>query len=152
MKILLMSMTTLLAAAFFQAPTTPPMKMGLWEENATLKMQQPDGTDKTTSQKLRICTTESNWLRLMGPTAKDACPKTNEVWSKNGYSFDLACPGKPKQASVAIHFDSPESEHGSIDDYETPDGKPMKMHGEYEAHWVGAACGDVSSEYPVIVR
>jgi hypothetical protein len=152
MKILLTSMTTLLAAAFFQAPTTPPEKMGLWEENTTLKMQQPDGTDRITSQKLRICITPSNWLRLMGPTAKGACPKTNELWSKNSYSFDVACAGKPKQASVAIHFDSPKSQHGGMDDYETPDGKPMKMHAEFEGHWVSAACGDVSTEDPVIVR
>lgn len=152
MKILLTSMTTLLAATFFQVPTTPPMKMGLWEMNTTAKTQLPDGTEKTTAQKLRICITEANWLKLMGPTAKDACPKTNEVWSKNGYSFDVACSGKPKGASVAIHFDSLELQHGIIDVYSTPDGKPMKMHGEDESHWVSATCGDVSTEHPVVVR
>ncbi len=131
-------------------PHTVPMTDDV--ENTTLKMQQPDGTDKTTSQKMRICITESNWLRLMGPTAKDACPKTNEVWSKNSYSFDVGCAGKPKQASVAIHFDSLESQHGSLDDYETPNGKPMKMHGQFKDHWVSAECGDVSTENPVILR
>jgi hypothetical protein len=152
MKILLTSMTTLLAATFFQVPATPPMKMGLWEMNGTSKVRQPDGTEKTTSQKLRICETESNWLRLMGPTAKEACPKTNEVWSKSGYSFDVACAGKPKMASVTIHFDSLELQHGAIDIYALPDGTPMKMHGEHEGHWVSEACGDVSTEHPVIVR
>jgi hypothetical protein len=152
MKILLTSMTTLLAAAFFQVPTTPPMKMGLWEMNTTAKTQQPDGTDKTTSQKLRVCITEANWLKMIGPTAKDACPKTNELWSKNGYSFDVACAGKPKMASVAIHFDNPELQHGTIDFSALPNGTPMKMHGESEDHWVSAACGDVSTEHPVIVR
>jgi hypothetical protein len=151
MKILLTSMTTLLAATFFQVPATPPMKMGLWENNTTATIQQPDGTEKTTSQKVRICLTEANWLTLMGPTAKDACPKTNEVWSKNGYSFDTACVGKPKTGSVAIHFDSLESQHGTIDIFSLG-GSPVKIHVESEGHWVSAACGDVSTEHPVIVR
>jgi len=152
MKTLLTSMTTLLAATFFQAPATPPMKMGLWENNTTAKIQQPDGTEKTTSQKTRICLTEANWLTLMGPTAKDACPKTNEVWSKNSYSFDLACSGKPKIGSAVIHFDSPETQHMTLDSYALPDGTPMKMHAESEDHWVSAACGDVSTEHPVVVQ
>ena len=152
MKVLLTSMTTLLAATLFQAPSTPPLKMGLWESNSSTRVQQPDGTEKTTTSKHRNCATETNWLREMGPTAKEACPKINEVWSKDNYSFDVQCAGKPKMAMVAVHFDSLESQHLVIHLFATPDGTPMKMDGEGESHWVSASCGDVSPDHPVIVR
>jgi hypothetical protein len=152
MKILLTSMTTLLAAAFFQAPSKPPMKMGLWESTTTSTMQQPDGTEKSTSTRHRNCVTESNWLKQMGPTAREACPKTNEVWSKDEYSFDVACSGKPKMATVSVHFDSPESQHLTIHFFTAPDGSPMKLDGQGETHWVSASCGDVSPDHPVLMR
>jgi hypothetical protein len=151
MKILLTTATTLLAATFFQAPTTAPMRMGLWEITTHYKTQQPDGTEKTSTRIFRNCTTETNWLKEMGPTAPNACPKTNEVWSKNGYSFDVACPGKPKVASVSVHFDSPETEHVVMHMLPSPE-TPMKLDAEGDAHWVSASCGDVSPDHPVLVR
>ena len=152
MRTLLTFLTPLLAAALLQAPAKPPMKMGLWEENSTLKVPQPNGTDKTTSRVVRSCITPANWLELMGPTAQGACPKTNEVWSNGDYSFDVACTGKPKEASVEVHFSDPESQYGSVDVYTSPEGAPAKMHGKFEGHWVSADCGDVSPDHPVLVR
>jgi len=142
----------LLVAAMFQAPAKPPVKMGLWESNGTTKMQMPDGTEKTTSSILRSCYTPTSWLKLMGPTAKEACPKINEVWSASDYSFDVQCSAKPKMAEVKVHFDSLEKDHGSMDFYAMPDGTPMKLHGDFESHWVSADCGDVSPDHPVLVR
>jgi hypothetical protein len=152
MKILLASAATLLAATFFQAPATPPMKMGLWESTSTAKVQQPDGTEKSTIRTYRNCVTETNWLTQMGPTAKEACPKANEVWTKDSYSFDVACQGKPKMASVSVHFDNLETQHIHLQIFAAPDGTPMKVDMGGETHWVSAACGDVPADHAVLVR
>jgi hypothetical protein len=149
---MLIPIATLIAAAAFQAPTKPPMKMGLWESTGTMKVRQPDGTSKEIQRITRDCRTPENWLTQMGPTAKEACPKANEVWTKDTYSFDVACAGKPKQASIIVHFDSPESEHVQFDDFVLPDGSPSNLHMEFSAHWVSAACGDVVPSHPVIIR
>jgi hypothetical protein len=151
MKILMPFAATLLTTTLFQAPTTPPMKLGLWEATVTSTVKQADGTDKTTSRLLRNCVTKENWLTLMGPTTKNACPKANEVWTKDSYSFDVTCSGKPKTGTVTIHFDTPETEHGSLDISAMPDGTPVNMHVTFTDHWVSAACGDVSPDHPVVV-
>jgi hypothetical protein len=149
---LLKSALPILAVAMFQVPANPPMKLGLWEMKGTVKISQPHGTDKTMSRVIRNCFTPDNWLKLMGPTASGACPKTNEAWSKDNYSFDVECSGKPKMASINIHFDNQETQHGIADVFTTPDGTPTKMHQEFEGRWVNAECGDVSPDHPVIVR
>jgi hypothetical protein len=152
MKMMLMPIATLLTAGLFQAPSTAPLKLGLWEATLTTHVKQADGTDKVSNRVTRSCMTNDNWLTLMGPTAKDACPKANEVWTKDSYSFDVACSGKPKMASVAIHFDTPETEKGTIDFFGMPDGSPFTMHGSFSSHWVGAECGDVAPGSPVLIR
>ena len=144
--------TAVLLAAFFQAPANPPMKMGLWESRATDKIRQPDGTDKIANRVVRNCVTRQNWLTLMGPTAIGACPKTNEAWTKDSYSFDVTCPDKPRLATVTIHFETPETQRGTLDMYSSPDGAPLSVHSEFEEHWIGADCEDVSPDHPVIVR
>jgi Protein of unknown function (DUF3617) len=149
---MLLPIAALLGVGFFQAPANPPIKMGLWESKGTFKMPQADGTTKDTSRVMRNCKTPQTWVRMMGPTAKDACPKTNEVWTKDSYSFDVMCSGKPKMASVSVQFDSPETEHGTLDMFALPDGSPKKMHQEYTEQWIGADCGDVSPDHPVLVR
>jgi hypothetical protein len=152
MKILMSCAATLLTATLFQAPTAPPMKLGLWESNGTSTIKQPDGTDKITSRIMRNCKTKENWLTQMGPTGPHSCPKVDEVWTRDSYSFNTACPGKPKTGGATIHFDTPEAEHGSLDITATPDGMPFNMHATFTEHWVSSACGDVSPDHPVVVR
>jgi len=152
MKIMLKPAITLLAATMLQAPARLPIKMGLWESSGAFKVKHPDGSEKTVNRVMRNCATPESWLKQMGPTAPGACPKVNEVWTKDSYSFDTACTGKPKTASVSVHFDSLESYHGSLDIFTLPDGTPSSMHHEFESHWVSDACGDVSPEHPVLVR
>ena len=87
---LLLMCTSLLLA---QAPATPPMKIGLWQaevSSTTGHSTAPDG--KTNRRTVLSCVTPGNWLTLMGPTAKDACPKVDEVWTAHSYRFDLQCP------------------------------------------------------------
>jgi hypothetical protein len=151
MKIL-MPFTALLVATLLHAPTTPPMKLGLWQSTGISTLKQADGTDKTTSRIMRNCVTKENWLTQLGPTAKNACPKANEVWTKDSYSFDTACSGKPKTGTVTVHFDTPETEHGSLDISAMPDGSPFSMHANFTSHWVSSACGDVTPDHPVVVR
>jgi hypothetical protein len=153
---MLLPIAALLGASFFQAPVDPPIKMGLWESKGTFKMPQADGTIKESNRLMRNCKSRQSWVTLMGPTAKGACPKTNEVWTKDSYSFDVACSGKPKTASVEVQFVSPETEHGTLDLFSMPDGSPIpgtgKIRQEFTEHWIGADCGDVSPEHPVLVE
>lgn len=150
MKILI-PFAAILTATLFQAPSTPPIKLGLWESTGGTTVKQADGTDKTTSRIMRHCVTKENWLTQMGPTGNHSCPKVNEVWTKDSYSFDTACSGKPKTGTVTVHFDTPETERVSIDILAMPDGAPLNMHAMFTDHWVSAACGDVLPNHPVVV-
>jgi hypothetical protein len=130
------------------APSTPPIKMGLWESVPAASTGAQAGQPQRT---VRSCQTPSTWVKQMGPTAKDACPKTNEVWTANSYSFDVQCSGKPKMASVSVTFDTPETMHGSFDMTAMPDGTPRAMHRDFQQRWVAADCGDVTPEHAVTV-
>ncbi len=137
-----------LSTTVFQAPANPPMKMGLWEEvGGTMPSKGPGG--KASSRVVRSCFTPANWLKLMGPTAKDACPKSNEVWRANAYSFDVQCAGKPKVASVSVVFDNPQTNHLTLDLF-SPSGA-VSMHDASQGHWVSSECGDVSPDTPVVI-
>ena len=84
-------------AALAQAPTTPPMKLGLWQFDTTSKTQAGTAPgEKSGKRTVMSCITKNNWLTLLGPTASNACPKTNEAWTGQSYRFDVQCPGKPK--------------------------------------------------------
>jgi hypothetical protein len=133
-------------SALAQVPTEPPMKMGLWEMTS-----KTDLAGKANIRTVRNCINQTNWLKMMGPTAKEACPKINEVWTASSYSFDVQCTGKPKFASINVHFDSPEDQHVSLDMLTTPDGAPLNLHHDLTGHWLGADCGNVEPGKPVVV-
>jgi hypothetical protein len=155
MKMLLIALVMLLVATFSQAvaqmPAKPPIKMGLWDLDRTSKTTRPDGNEGTTSHKFQTCVTESNWSTLVGPTAP-GCTKTNEVWSTKSYDFDVACPTNPKTASIAIHFDNPETQHVILHVYATHEGTPVNIAQEVEGRWISATCGDVSTDRPAPVH
>ena len=133
-----------------QQPTTAPMKMGLWEAKGIVNSDTPSKQERI----VRSCITPDNWLKMMGPTGPGACPKINEVWTKDNYSFDVQCSGKPKLATVSVHFIDPSTDHVIFDMYTTPSGEPLptKMHNEADSHWVSESCGDLSPKGAVIVR
>ena len=136
----------------FQAPKEPPMKMGLWESTLQGTVKLPDGSSKDFTRVLRNCTTPDNWLVNLGPTSAEACPKANEVWTANSYTFDVGCPGQKRSASVSMHFDSPESHHGVIDLFVDGENQPANQHLELSDRWIGVACGEVSPDRPTVVR
>ena len=148
------AMLTALAAMTFaftasaQQPATPPMKMGLWEAKGIVSGDTPSKQERI----VRSCITPDNWLKMMGPTGPGTCPKINEVWTKDTYSFDVQCTDKPKLASVSVHFIDPSTDHVILDMHTTPTGEPLNRHQEIDSHWVSAACGDLSPTSPVIVR
>ena len=148
----LAALTFTLAAAA-QQPANPPMKMGLWESKGVVSpgsdiKDTPAGHERT----MRNCVTPENWLKMMGPNGPGTCPKVNEVWTKDTYSFDVQCSGKAKMASVNVHFIDMQTEHVILDISATPTGEPMKVHQDINEHWVSEACGDVSPTHPVLVR
>ena len=149
---MIVSPALLLLSVLLQAPSEPPMKMGLWETTLNVTMTTPDGSARTMTHVLRSCTTRDTWQAHLGPTSAEACPKTHEVWTKDSYSFDIACPGQPKDASVSVHFTTMEEQHIVVDTYRTPSGDPVKQHLDGMSHWTGADCGDVSPDRPVPVR
>ena len=150
--LLLKCSAALLAAAMFQAPKEPPMKMGLWEITLHSSTKLPDGTSRDITHVLRTCTTRDNWLVKLGPTSVEACPKANEKWAADSYSFDVGRPGQTRVASISIHFDTPETQHGTIDLFVDSEGQPARSHSESTERWIGEACGDVSPDRPTFVR
>ncbi len=143
-----LAVMTVALNAVAQQPANPPMKMGLWEARGIVAPNAPSKQERI----VRSCITPENWLKMMGPNGPGTCPKINEVWTKDSYSFDVQCSGKSKFASVSVRFIDMEREHIVIDMYSTPTGKPAKVHQEVDDHWVGESCGDLSPKSPVIVR
>jgi hypothetical protein len=142
---------TLTAAA--QQPAKPPMKMGLWESKGVVSPGSDiKGTPAGHELTIHNCVTPENWLKLMGPDGPGTCPKVNEVWTQDTYSFDIQCSGKPKMGSVSVHFIDPETQHVIVGISATPTGEPMNVQQEFDDHWLRDACGDVSPSQPVIVR
>ena len=128
------------------------MKMGLWESKGIVSPGAPiKDTPANHERIMRNCTTPDNWLKMMGPNGPGTCPKINEAWTKDTYSFDVQCSGKPKMASVSVHFIDPETDHVILDMFGTPSGD-AKVHQEIDAKWISEACGDVTPGHPVLVR
>ena len=155
MRPLMLSSLSLMCTALMlgQVPASPPIKMGLWQAEVANTAGSPTAPDgKPVRRTVMSCLTPTNWLTLMGPTAKDACPKVNEVWTEHSYRFELQCPGKPKMATVVVNFDDSQHEHTVIDLSAMPDGTAVPMHIEGQSHWVSSDCGNLSESNPVMVQ
>jgi hypothetical protein len=158
MKTLLVLSTAFLTGGlFFQMPTTPPMKMGLWETTSTVKMSGaalPGGMKLPGSTvKVRACMTPESYAKNLGAAQNQQdCTRSNEKWTLKGYSFDLACKRGNATGHADITFEGMEAAHSVIHLSMNMGSGSMDMDSTADAHFVSADCGAITPDKPVVSR
>jgi hypothetical protein len=145
MKVMLIAGSAMLLGGFFQLPTTPPMKLGLWETNSTTMMQMPGMNmppRPPRTSKVKSCVTADSWAKNIGQAQGQDCTKTNESFSGTTYSADVSCKSGAK-GHVSMTFDTPETGHGTMHVDINAGGHPASMEMTMSSHFISADCGDV---------
>jgi hypothetical protein len=158
MKVLLSIGSALIGGAlFFQMPATPPMKMGLWESTASIKMSgaaMPPGMSMPNmTTKVRVCMTPESYAKNLGASQRTKdCTRTNEVWGAKTFSFDLVCKGNGANGHFEITWDSKETSHATMHMVMNGGNHSMVTDSTMESHFVSTDCGNVSPDKPEITR
>jgi hypothetical protein len=155
MKTILVAGASLLIAAFFQAPATPPIKMGLWESSGVVKMSGPNMPPAVAGLADRnmvahVCYTAESYQRAMTNQQKD-CVRSNENWGAKAWSFDLSCRGGKMTGHVEMQFDGTEKVHGKVHMTMDAGGHAMMMDTDMTMHYLSADCGSVKPDSPQII-
>jgi len=157
MKVLFVVGASMLAA-MFQMPTTPPVKMGLWESSVAMKMSgadMPPGMasfgNRTT--KVHSCLTPESYAKALANSQQQKdCVRSNEVWGAKSWSFDVSCRSGQTTGHFEMTFDDTESAHGVMHMTMNAGAHPMQMDSTMNLHYLGAECGKVTPDKPEIVK
>jgi Protein of unknown function (DUF3617) len=158
MKTVLVAGTSLLIAAFFQAPPAiAPMKLGLWETTSNMKMsgvQMPQGMTMPGSMtKVRSCLTQESWTKNLGASQRaQNCTRSNEVFTSTRYAFDMSCPANGMTGHFEMTFESKDNGHGVMHMNIDRGGHAMTMDSTIETRFISADCGGVTPDKPEIVK
>jgi len=135
-----------LLTGFFQLPSTPPMKMGLWEQTTVLNMtmtgaKMPPGLPTNQTVKSRSCYTEESWANLLSGSNK-SCKFSNVSVTATHFSMDGSC------AVMKIHVDgdftNKEAGHGKVHlEMATPQMN-MTSDSTFESHFISSDCGTLA--------
>jgi hypothetical protein len=141
MKAILLCGSVLLAAGVGQKPTTPPIKMGLWESTLSMRVTVSGKEQPPFQSKARHCYSADMWVR--SAVRKD-CELSNESWSPQHYSYDLSCPREHNMTThMQVDFLNAESMHAVAHIRSSSNG-PDSAIGTVEEHFVRAGCGSIS--------
>ena len=148
MKVVLLCGTVLLAAGMGQRPSTPPVKMGLWESTSHVELTAGKGLPPTNS-KASHCYSADTWAKS---PITSGCHVSNESWSAQGYSYDLDCPNEHNMpaAHMQVDFLSAESMHAVAHVKSSHHGHEVGVV-TIDEHFVSADCGSVSPSKPDIM-
>jgi hypothetical protein len=133
-------------AGLFQMPTTPPMKLGLWETSGTITMQMPGMNmppQPPRTVKSRVCVTAETWAKAFS-SASDrtaGCTRSNESYGASRFSFDMSCPAMNSSAHFEMDFTSGDSGHGRMHMDMNPQGHHATVDTVLNAHYVSSDCG-----------
>jgi len=142
--------STLIGVAMMQMPSTPPMKLGLWEETVTATTHIP-GTaipgGEVQTMKMRLCVTPVNPFTHV----PKSCKLMNIVWTPQRYSLDLSC--GTTSGHMQIDFDTPETGHGTMHmDFGTGGAVKGTSDSKVDVHFVSSSCGTVTPSNPEIFK
>ena len=139
---------SVLFSGFVQMPTTPPMKLGLWETSSTTSMQMPGMNmppQPPHSVKARVCVTAETWARAFGNNDRMAgCTRSNESYGAKHYSFDLSCPAMNGSAHFEMEFFGDDSGRGKIHMDMNPQGHHAIVDSVLDSHFVSSDCGGLA--------
>jgi len=147
-------------------PTTPPVKMGLWQTTVTSTMTGltippevaarlqamgrpvPGSTPHTSVS--QSCMTKEEWAksieRMNNNEAK--CTYTNRNFTSDKFSFDMSCTSE-HGGVFSGHFemlvDDDTHTHGTANMKSEggPNGQVLTINTTLSSHYLGADCGDV---------
>ena len=144
-------------AGHFQMPSTPPMKLGLWETTSTLNLQMPDVPQMQGRPpqvvKVRSCLTAESWAKAFGNSGRRSeCSLSNQTVTASHYSFDISCPSMSGKGHADLDFSNEGSGHGKLHMEASPSGHAVVMDTVYDSHFVSADCGTVAPDKPQILR
>ena len=142
MKLIIIAGSAVLLGGFFQLPTTPPAKLGLWETSSTTTMTMQGMNLPPRTSKVRSCTTAETWAANIGKPQGQDCTKTSETFSGHSYSADVSCSSGAK-GHVTMTWDSPDSSHGTMHLDMNAHGQSVSMDMTTTAHFVSSDCGSV---------
>lgn len=118
------------------APSTPPVKMGLWE--STISGQH--GTYKS-----RSCFTKESYQKSMASTPRD-CTISNQSWTSHNFTADIACTmqGASSKGHIDVEFPDAETLHTTMSMTMTMQGHTTPVSFSTDAHFVSSDCGDIA--------
>lgn len=117
-------------------PTTPPVKMGLWETTAS--------NGHGASYKTRSCFTSESYQKDMAKMPP-GCTITNQAWTSHSFIADVACTMRESSSSghVDVQFPDTETIHSTMSITMTVQGQTMPISFTTDSHFVSADCGDI---------
>ena len=151
------------SAAFAQLPSSPPIRLGLWESTVNTKVTGIDmppalakmaGLDSRDSR-VQVCITPETWQKAVANSRdqKD-CVRSNEHYTGHTYSFDLSCRSGRQTGHSESVFDSDESGHSTTTLVMDQGNGRAQMHVDAtsQSHFVSSDCGGVTPDKPKLIK
>ena len=129
-----------------QAPSTPPVKMGLWEVATTSTLagaNMPPGAGHTAHY--RACKTLDTYQNWFSGTSQEKCVVSNVAWTSNSYKADFACKDRGSTGHVDITFDSSTATRSvvRVNMPATGSRQVVQVDSTSTAKFIGSDCGTV---------
>jgi hypothetical protein len=117
-------------------PSTPPVKMGLWESTA---MSARGGSYKT-----RSCFTNESYQKEMAKMPP-GCTISNQAWTGHSFTADVACTMRDATSTghIDVQFPDTQTIHSTINISMTAQGQTMPISFTTDSHFVSSGCGDI---------
>ena len=143
-----------LLAGFFQTPSTPPMKLGLWEITTTVTMEMPGmPTQPPRTVKVRSCVTADSWTKSFGKMQQVGdCAVSHQSMTTSHYSFDMSCPSVNATGHGEMDFSTGTTGHGTMRMEMNAGGRQMVTSSVWDSRYLGADCGAVTPDKPQVIQ
>jgi Protein of unknown function (DUF3617) len=153
MKVMLIAGSAMLLGGYFQLPSAPPMKVGLWEATSTSHMTMPGmpANMPPRTSKVQTCVAADSWAKTIGQPQGQDCSKTSESFSGKTYSADVSCKSGAK-GHVEMTWDGPDSGHGTMHLDMNMNGHAGSVDMTMSSHFVSSNCGAVQPGKAVPVQ
>jgi hypothetical protein len=118
-------------------PSTPPVKMGLWESTAT--------SARGGSYKTRSCFTTESYQTEMAKMPQ-GCTISNQAWTGHSFTADVACTMRDATSTghIDVQFPDTQTIHSTINISMTAQGQTMPISFTTDSHFVSSDCGDIA--------
>lgn len=126
-------------------PSTPPVKMGLWETTAA--------NGRGASYRTRSCFTNESYQRDMAKLPP-GCTVSNQTWTSHSFTADVACTMRDATSNghIDVQFPDTETIHSTMSISMTAQGQTIPISFTTDSHFVGSDCGGIAGGESRIVH